>query len=205
MATRSGFNLRFAWPRISLPPLVLLNKDSSGLSRCEYRIFSAKVNWREEPSTRRTSSSRKSSLAYGGVREPRSTLRAEGGECDVAKHLSGWRREERWGWRGNVSDFVPLRGVVEKRDDDDYCGSRMRFGEMLNGQWYVQTHPAVGCLTSTKYLRPHLFVGCPWRRRGASTSKMVPSEYTEPTAEMHASHMYRGEGNPLTQSQHASK
>lgn len=64
-------------------------------------------------------------------------MRAEGGECDVARHLSGWRREEIWGCRRGVSVFVPLRGVVEKRDDDDYCGSRMGFGEMLGGQWYV--------------------------------------------------------------------
>lgn len=78
IATRSGFNFKFAWPLISRPPFVLLKSDSSGFSRCEYNIFSAKVNWREEPSTRRTSSRRESSLAYGGVREAMSTLRALG-------------------------------------------------------------------------------------------------------------------------------
>ena len=99
IATRSGFNFKFAWPRTSLPPFVLLMSDSSGLSRCEYRIFSASVNCREGPSTRRTSSSRESSLAYGGVREATSTLRAVGGSWVVARHLRGcrvdWRREGR--------------------------------------------------------------------------------------------------------------
>src|SRR5690242_21412393 len=96
IATRSGLSFRLACPRISLPLFVLVRSDSSGESKCEYKIFSARVSWREEPRTRRTSLRRPSSFLYGGVREAISTLRAFGMEVEVARHRA-WeeRREER--------------------------------------------------------------------------------------------------------------
>ena len=85
IATRSGLSFKFACPRMSRPLLVLVRSDSSGESKCEYRIFSARVSWREEPRTRRTSLRRPSSFLYGGVREAISTLRALGIEVEVAR------------------------------------------------------------------------------------------------------------------------
>ena len=85
---------------MSLPLFVFDSSDSSGLSRCEYRIFSASVNWREDPRTRRTSFRRARSFGYGGVREARSTLRVEGTAWEVARHLRGdaavVRRKDEW-------------------------------------------------------------------------------------------------------------
>lgn len=45
------------------------SNDSSGLSRWEYKIFSASVRCRSGPKTLRTSLSLLSNLGYGGVRE----------------------------------------------------------------------------------------------------------------------------------------
>jgi hypothetical protein len=102
IATLSGLSLRFAWPRITLQLFVFDSNDSSGFSRCAYRIFSARVRWREVPRTRRTSARRASNLGYGGVRVERSTLRAVGGSWVVARVRRGERRREeqevRRGW-----------------------------------------------------------------------------------------------------------
>src|SRR6185295_682958 len=92
MATRSGLSLRFALPLMSFPLSVLVSNDSSGLSKCEYRIFSASVNWCESPNIRRTWLSFVVSFWYGGVRDARSTL-GERAEWVVARYLleEGWR------------------------------------------------------------------------------------------------------------------
>ena len=119
IATRSGLRFRFAWPRISLPLFVLLSRLSSGFSRCAYRIFSASVNCREEPSTRRTSLRRARSLGYGGVREARSTLWAEGREVGVARCLREGsvvaRREERRRGCGMLDGVQTSRVVLGDR------------------------------------------------------------------------------------------
>jgi hypothetical protein len=70
------------------------SSDSSGFSRCAYRIFSASVRCREGPRTRRTSARRASSLGYGGVRLETSTLRAVGGSWVVARVRRGERSRE---------------------------------------------------------------------------------------------------------------
>lgn len=116
MATRSGLSLRFAWPLISRPLFVFESSDSSGFSKCEYRIFSAKVNWRDDPSTRRTSLRRARSLGYGGVREATSTLRAEGRSWDVARFRRGevWR-DKRLRRGCHCSQYGSCCGVHEVR------------------------------------------------------------------------------------------
>jgi hypothetical protein len=74
IATLSGLSLRFAFPLMLSPLSVFERRASSGLSRCEYSIFSASVSRLEEPSTRRTSWSLFRSLGYGGVRDSMSGL-----------------------------------------------------------------------------------------------------------------------------------
>ena len=55
MATLSGLSLRLALPLILSPLSVFERSASSGLSKCEYNIFSANVSCLEDPKARRTS------------------------------------------------------------------------------------------------------------------------------------------------------